>query len=75
MHCHMALNSKSWAHPPLGEVSSLDNTDSMPCIASGLSHSPDILNGVASDVKLQDGVTFAITISATCNYYNSDLSI
>ena len=79
MHCHMALNSKSWAHPPLGEVSRLHNTDGastrIPLIA--LPHFPDLPNGVSRDVILQYGVSVnpitpgvGRTIPATCNYYN-----
>ena len=60
------------AHPPLGEVSRLDNTDSV--LLMGLSHSPDIPDGVSSDVIFQDGVRILFTnvVKATCNYYNID---
>ena len=84
MHCHMALNSKSWAHPPLGEVSRLDNTDgaSSRIPSSDLPHSPDLANGVSRDVILQYGVCVnpitpgvCPTIPATCNYYETDAEI
>ena len=64
----------SGAHPPLGEVSRLDNTDGVICM--GLSHLPDLPDGVSSDVILQDSViivtTIVIPIIATCKYYNTD---
>ena len=84
MHCHMALNSKSWAHPPLGEVSRLDNTDgaSTRRPSSDLPHSPDLANGVSRDVILKYGVSvnfippgLDLTIPATCNYYETDNNI
>ena len=77
MHCHMALNSKSWAHPPLGEVSRLDNTDGASCriICFDLPHLPDPPNGGSRDVILKYGVCVnpvtpgvGPTIPATCNY-------
>ena len=58
------------ALPPLGEVSRLDNTDSVPCPAIAFSHSPDLSEGVSSDVILQDDVTVNPALSyvpATCN--------
>ena len=62
------------AHPPLGEVSRLDNTDSV--LLMGLSHSPDIPDGVSSDVILQDCIiiviTIVISVKATCNYINTE---
>ena len=64
----------SGAHPPLGEVRRLDNTDGV--TSMGLSHLPDLPDGVSSDVILQYGViiitTIVILIITTCNYYNTE---
>ena len=61
----------------MGEVSRLDNTDGMLCM--GLSHLPDLPDGVFSNIILQDSVIVVatilitiVTVSATCNYYNTD---
>ena len=79
----MALNSESGAHPPLGEVSRLDNTDgaSTRRPSSDLPHSPDLANGVSRDVILQYGVCVnptspdrvGPTIPATCNYETDNI--
>ena len=64
----------SVAHPPLGEVSRLDNTNCE--IIINISHFPDLPDGVSSDVILQYGViivlTIVISVKATCKYYNTD---
>ena len=44
--------NKSRAHPPLGKVSRVDNTDSVPTPSP--SHIPDLPDGVSIDVILQD---------------------
>ena len=81
MHCHMALNSESGAHPPLGEVSRLDHTDgaSSWIPRKDLPHFPDLPNRVSSDVILKysvcvNPITPVVhpTIPATCNYNETD---